>query len=194
MSTRQKVSQCINSGMELLLQGNIQAAIAALDEAEALDPSIAPWLWQRGLAYYFADRFDEGAKQFERDMAVNSRDTEESVWRFLCQARGHNLEFARSNLILPTEGDTRVPMYQALKLFQGSGTQEQVLEAVAKEPEGRKRQKAQFYGYYYIGLFHEACGNFEEAMKWIEKANSVKLNNDYMAGLCQMHELLRKNS
>jgi lipoprotein NlpI len=150
MATRQKVSQCINSGMENLLQGNIQAAIVALDEAERLDPAIDPWLWQRGLAYYFADMFEEGANQFERDMAVNSRDTEESVWRFLCHARGHNLEFARSNLILPTEGDTRVPMYQALKLFQGTGTQEQVLEAVEKEPEGRKRQKAQFYGYYYV--------------------------------------------
>lgn len=150
MDTRSQVRACISQGSAYLLSGKINEAIVKFDAAHQLDPKIDPWLWQRGLAYYFAARYQEGADQFERDMAVNSQDTEESVWRFLCQARGQNLEFARSNLILPTEGDSRIPMYQALKLFQGSGTEEEVLGAVEKVPEGPKKKKALFYGRYYV--------------------------------------------
>ena len=41
------------------------------------DNRYGPVLWQRGLSLYYAGRFDEGAAQFRRDVALNPGDTEE---------------------------------------------------------------------------------------------------------------------
>src|SRR5262245_34164770 len=77
----------IQRGMALFRLGNITAAIDDFDRAERLDPALTPYLWQRGLAYYYAARFEDGAKQFEADLTVNGHDVEETVWRYLCQAQ-----------------------------------------------------------------------------------------------------------
>lgn len=39
-----------------------------------------PYLWQRGLSLYYVGQYEEGAKQFRDDVAVNPNDTEESIW------------------------------------------------------------------------------------------------------------------
>ena len=44
------------------------------------NPAKKPYLWQRGLSLYYAERFDECAEQFAVDVAVNPDDTEEQIW------------------------------------------------------------------------------------------------------------------
>ena len=41
-------------------------------------PCRKPYVWQRGLALYYADRFTDGADQFAADVAVNPNDTRQS--------------------------------------------------------------------------------------------------------------------
>ena len=56
-------------------------------------------LWQRGLSYYYADRFKDARKQFLMDVAENPNDTEEAVWHLLAMARTEGLAKARPQMI-----------------------------------------------------------------------------------------------
>ncbi|MDD1417526.1 hypothetical protein MEN41_23965, partial [Dolichospermum sp. ST_con] len=80
----------------------ITDSIQDFDHAEKLDFQITPYLWQRGLSYYYAERFAEGAKQFEIDLTVNAQDVEETVWRYLCIAKLSGVAEAR-NCLLPVK-------------------------------------------------------------------------------------------
>jgi tetratricopeptide (TPR) repeat protein len=64
----------IQRGMTYFKLGHIAEAIADFDRAEHLNPALTPYLWQRGLAYYYARRFADGAQQFEVDLTVNKHD------------------------------------------------------------------------------------------------------------------------
>ncbi|XLT67653.1 hypothetical protein HN873_024092, partial [Arachis hypogaea] len=52
-------------------------------------------LRQRGFSLYYLDRFEEGAEQFQLDVAQNPNDTEESIWCFLCEAQLYGVDEAR---------------------------------------------------------------------------------------------------
>ncbi|MCL1471880.1 tetratricopeptide repeat protein [Argonema antarcticum] len=77
----------------------IDESIQDFDTAEKLDPKVAPYLWQRGLSFYYAEKFESGAKQFELDLSVNSQDVEETVWRYLCIARLKGVAQAKNSLL-----------------------------------------------------------------------------------------------
>lgn len=62
-------------------------------------PSQTPYLWQRGLSLYYADRFQDGADQFRRDVAVNPNDTEEAIWAFLCEVGSPAADWLRNTLV-----------------------------------------------------------------------------------------------
>ena len=68
----------IRRGMVYFKLGQIAESIKDFDQAEALDPRIKPYLWQRGLSYYYGEQFQAGADQFEIDLTVNSQDVEET--------------------------------------------------------------------------------------------------------------------
>jgi tetratricopeptide (TPR) repeat protein len=89
----------VQRGMVYFKLGAIAEAIGDFDRAEHLNPALTPYLWQRGLAYYYAGRFAEGARQFEIDLTVNGHDVEETVWRYLCQAQVQGVPAARAGLL-----------------------------------------------------------------------------------------------
>ncbi|MFM9156914.1 MAG: tetratricopeptide repeat protein, partial [Dolichospermum sp.] len=96
----------IRRGMIYFKLGKIQESIQDFDTAENLDLRITPYLWQRGLSYYYAAQFFQGAKQFEIDLTVNSQDVEETILRYLCMARLSGVTEARNSL-LPVRNDPR---------------------------------------------------------------------------------------
>lgn len=55
-------------GMNVFRQGGIDESIELFDRALEVDPSVRPYLWQRGLSLYYANRFQEGAQQFRDDV------------------------------------------------------------------------------------------------------------------------------
>ncbi|MBD2137351.1 hypothetical protein H6F32_07070 [Anabaena sp. FACHB-1237] len=177
----------VQRGMIYFKLGKIEESIADFDMAENLDFSITPYLWQRGLSYYYVDRFADGAKQFEIDLTVNSQDVEETVWRYLCIARLSGMEEARNSL-LPVKNDPRKIMVAIYDLFAGMCTVDDVLN-VGKLPG----LKGKFYSHLYVGLYYEAQGNLQLAQDYIIKAADDYKIDDYMWYLSVVHKNLRNN-
>ena len=175
----------IQRGMTSFKLGHIAEAIADFDRAEHLNPALTPHLWQRGLAYYYAERFADGAKQFEVDLTVNKHDVEETVWRYLCQAQLQSAQEARSRL-LPVQHDARPVMGWVYKLFAGQCNAE-MLCAQYRDAERRE----QFYTYLYVGLHYEAERDEPRARQYITQAAAMQVVDDYMGWVAIVHQHLR---
>jgi tetratricopeptide (TPR) repeat protein len=176
----------IQRGMFYFKLAKIEESIQDFDTAEKLDSKITPYLWQRGLSYYYAQRFAEGAKQFEIDLTVNSQDVEETVWRYLCIARLSGVTEARNSL-LPVKNDSRKIMRSVYDLFAGNCTTDDVLN-VGK----LQGVKGNFYSHLYLGLYYEAENNLELAQEYIVKAADNYKIDDYMWYLAVVHKTVRE--
>ena len=175
----------IQRGMVYFKLGSITEAIGDFDRAEHLNPALTPYLWQRGLAYYYADRFADGAKQFEVDLTVNGHDVEETVWRYLCQAQVQGAQAARASL-LPVRHDFRPVMAWVYKLFAGECDAETVL---AQYCDAGRRER--FYSALYVGLYGEAERDAARARQHITQAAEMQVVDDYMGWVALVHRRLR---
>jgi lipoprotein NlpI len=164
----------------------VAESVDAFDNLARLVPSIAPELWQRGIALYYAGRYKECRAQFELHRTVNPNDVENAAWHFLCVARAESPQKARG-AILPVGPDARVPMRQVYEMFRGKMTPEQVL-AAANQSEG------QFYAQLYIGLYFEAIGNDRLALQHITAAAADRFApaGGYMHTVAKVHLALRQ--
>src|SRR5262249_46676217 len=132
-------------GIEDFAAARIKEAIADFDRAIELEPGLAPWHWQRGIALYFANRFDDCRRQFELHRTVNPEDVENSVWHFLCVARIKGVNEARK-AYLPVHEDDRVPMMELDALYRGQSTPQKVIEkAMAGNAPAKERHVRLFY-------------------------------------------------
>jgi tetratricopeptide (TPR) repeat protein len=175
----------IRRGMVKFQLAKIDESIEDFDKAEQLDARIKPYLWQRGLSYYYAERFAEGAQQFEIDLTVNFQDVEETVWRYLCIARISGVEEARNSL-LTVKNDPRPVMRQVYDLYAGNCTPDDVLNVGISEGIN-----GNFYSHLYLGLYYEAENNLNLAQEYIVKAADNYKIDDYMWYLAQVHKTLR---
>jgi tetratricopeptide (TPR) repeat protein len=175
----------IQRGMVYFKLGSITEAIGDFDRAEHLNPALTPYLWQRGLAYYYAERFADGAKQFEVDLTVNRHDVEETVWRYLCQAQVQGVSAARASL-LPVRHDSRPVMVWVYKLFAGECDAETVL---AQHRDAGRRER--FYSALYVGLYAEAERDAARARQYITQAAEMQIVDDYMGWVALVHQRLR---
>ena len=173
-------------GMAKFTQGDVDGSIADFDAVIAAAPGRAPYMWQRGLSLYYAERLQEGSAQFRRDVAVNPNDTEEAVWAFLCEARDPRVGFdaARKDL-LAVGRDPREYMRAAYALFAGTGD-EAALRAVAANGGAAE----DFYSWLYVGLYREAKGDDAGAKAAVLAAVATPYGSrsgDYMAALAEVH-------
>ena len=167
-------------GSAHFMAGDMEASIEAFDEAIRLDPSAEPHHWQRGISYYYAERYEDGKKQFEIHRTVNPQDVENSVWHFLCAAHVIGVEAARAELI-PIDNDGRIPMMQIYALFRGELEPADVLEAAGKSRSGL------FYAHLYLGLYHEAYGREAQAREHMAKAANDYAADHYMWHVARVH-------
>jgi lipoprotein NlpI len=175
----------IQRGMVYFKRGEIAAAIDDFDTAEQLDASLTPYLWQRGLAYYYAGRFAEGVKQFTVDLTVNAQDVEETVWRYLCQAQLHGAQAARTDLY-PVRQDSRAVMQTVYQLFAG----ECEAATVLAQYDGSSRRN-RMYSHLYVGLYYEAHREAGLARRHITHAAELQVVDDYMGWVAMIHRHLR---
>ena len=145
--------------------GRFAQSAATFDEAAKMIPQEAPYLWQRGIALYYAGRYTDCRRQFESHRTVNPDDVENAAWHFLCVAREQAPDKARAAL-LPVGPDARVPMREVYQMFRGTLTPDDVLKAGGGTPSG------QFYAHLYVGLYSEAIGRKDLALKHIKEAAS----------------------
>jgi len=143
--------------------GRFTQSALTFDEAAKLIPEEAPYLWQRGIALYYAGRFTDCRRQFESHRTVNPDDVENAAWHFLCVAREQTPEKARAAL-LPVGPDPRPPMREVYQMFRGALTADDVLKAAGNS------RSAQFYAHLYIGLYSEALGRTDAARQHIKEA------------------------
>ncbi len=182
-------------GEENFKLGHITESIADFDKYLELSPADRPQHWQRGIALYYAGRYEDGRKQFELHQAVNPSDVENAVWHFLCVARGSGVDQARGSLIR-IEGDRRIPMTQIHALFAGKGSADDVIKAVnAGSPSLREMNQRLFYAHLYLGLYYEAMGERRLAQEHIFKAAEDYTADHYMGDVARVHaRMLHKQS
>jgi lipoprotein NlpI len=163
-------------------RGQIVESVAGFDILVKLVPGIAPELWQRGIALYYAGRYKDCRAQFESHRTVNPNDVENAVWHFLCVARQESPDKAKSAL-LPVGPDSRVPMREIYDMFRGVRRPEEVLAA------GGSRASGQFYAQLYVGLYFEALGNKPKALEHITAAASDRFADagGYMHTVAKVH-------
>ncbi len=168
--------------------GRIDEAAAGFDTLAALVPEAAPGLWQRGIALYYAGRYEDCRSQFESHRTVNPNDVENATWHFLCVARAESAEQARDAL-LPVGPDRRAPMAEIYEMFRGALTPVAVLEAAGGGT------LSQFYAHLYIGLYFEAVGNEERALEHIRTAAADRYaSGGYMHTVARVHlRILEQN-
>lgn len=176
----------VERGMELFVAGKIAESVAEFDRAAAADRAIEAHLWQRGIAYYYLGRYEEGRRQFEIHRSVNPADVENSAWWYLCMAKLGRREEARKKL-LPVGHDDRAPMMEVYALYAGKGSARAVLEAIERgNPADRERRMREFYGRLYLGLHADAAGDPARAREHIRAAVETRVGG-YMWEVARIH-------
>ena len=163
-------------------KGRFAESAAAFDDLAKAVPDQAPHLWQRGIALYYAGRYNDCRRQFESHRTVNPDDVENAAWHFLCVARAESPAKARAAL-LPVGPDARAPMREVYQMFRGTLTPEQVIAAAGSQPG------AQFYGHLYVGLYFEALGMKARALEHITIAAADRFERvgGYMHMVARVH-------
>jgi lipoprotein NlpI len=155
----------LNRAVDEFEQGRFAQSAATFDQLAKAIPDESPQLWQRGIALYYAGRYADCRRQFESHRTVNPDDVENAAWHFLCVAREQSPDKARTAL-LPVGPDARRPMREIYQMFQGALAVDDVLKAAGNGPAG------EFYAHLYIGLYSEAVGRKDVALKHIREAAS----------------------
>ncbi|MBI4906417.1 MAG: hypothetical protein HY820_22495 [Acidobacteria bacterium] len=182
----QSAREYVERGMQKFVRNEIAASINDFDEAAKLEPESAPHLWQRGIAYYYVKRYEDGRKQFEVHRTVNPNDVENAAWWYLCMAKLGRREEARAKL-LPVGPDDRVPMTEVYALYAGRGAEKDVLAAIAKgNPDTPERKMREFYGYLYLGLYAETHGDLKKAREMLRKSVDTQTGG-YMLAVARIH-------
>lgn len=69
--------ECVLQGMQAFRRGRVVESLELFDQAESLSNGrLTPYLWQRGISYYYLDDFSKARRQFRNDVAVNPSDVE----------------------------------------------------------------------------------------------------------------------
>jgi lipoprotein NlpI len=174
-------------GRERFKLGEIDESMADFDEFARLRPERERELWERGICYYYAGKFEQGAQQFERYQTYQDNDVENSAWRYLCMARKEGVEKARAAL-LPIRRDPRVPMMEIFALYGGKGSVEDVLKAAeAGDVEQGERSERRFFAHLYVGLYYEAAGESAKAREHILLAADKYGGRHYMKDVARIH-------
>lgn len=182
-------------GEERFFEGKIKESIDDFDEVISRVPEQDPHHWQRGLCYYYAEEYERGKAQFERHQEVNSQDVENAVWHFICAVRapGGSVASAQENLI-PIQRDSRVPMAEIHRLFAGTGSVAEVLEASKPNDDNALSDTERnhlCYAHLYLALWFEANGEQEKSNEHIRKAAYVYPMDHYMGKTALVHARLR---
>lgn len=182
--------ELFDDAVRMLFEAKPVESARAFDQFVATMPAAEPDLWQRGLAFYYAERFDDGVRQFELHRTVNPDDVENSAWHFLCVARRDGLQAARVKL-LPVGEDARVPMKEIMDLYAGRCRPADVL-AAAERGSGEARRNQLCYGHLYLGLFFEASENAAKAREHMLQAAGAYSMSHFMGKVATMHCRLRR--
>ncbi len=182
LAGEQSLRSVLDAAVQDFRAGRVERSLSGFDRVASMSPGDAPYLWQRGIAQYYAGKYRECRDMFISHRTVNPDDVENAAWHFLCVARAESPEAARKQ-ILPVGRDARLPMREVYQMFQGRMTQAQVMKAAGTDPS------AQFFARLYIGLYLEATGDREAGRTQIEIAAEDRFASvgGYMHDVARVH-------
>ncbi len=176
--------------------GRFDEAVADYDQMVKLDEKLGDSHWRRGIAYFYAGRFKDAAAQFESYHSFDQVDRENGIWRYLSQHKAYGQKKAREGL-LKYEKDDREPFPSVYKLFAGTMTPQQILDAIDKAEIGKdEREKRLFYAHLYIGLNHAVEGEDAAAQRHLRLSTlntwgpTAGYGPSYMWQVGRLHEEL----
>jgi lipoprotein NlpI len=158
-------------GYEKFKLGLIDESIADFNAYLKQFPKKEAAHWRRGISFYYAGKYAEGAKQFFDGQVAFGADVENVFWHFLCNARKEGIEKARKELLTLKGPDARVPMMQVNDLLRAKLKPEDVIKtAESADLKDGPRTEALFYAHLYVGLYYEAAGDEAKAREHLTAA------------------------
>ncbi len=178
--------ESLDRAIEDFLAGRVNESLAGFDRVILLAPQAAPQLWQRGIALYYAGRYQDCRAQFESHRTVNPNDVENPAWHFMCVAKAESPAKARAAL-LPVGPDQRSPMREIYEMFRGTMTPDAILKSAGSEPSSR------FFAELYVGLYYDATGDRTRATEHLRRAAAKEYApaGGYMHRVAELHPYLR---
>ena len=183
-------------GDALFFLGRFDETVADYEQMVTLDESLGNSHWRRGIAFFYAGRFKDAAAQFESYHSLDQVDRENGIWRYLSQHKAYGQKQAREGL-LQYEKDDREPFPSVYKLFSGTMTPQQILDAIDKAKISKdEREKRLFYAHLYIGLNHAVEGDDAAAQRHLRLSTlntwgpSAGYGPSYMWQVGRLHEEL----
>ncbi|WP_020473797.1 tetratricopeptide repeat protein [Zavarzinella formosa] len=186
-------------GGEQFKLGKVKESIEDFNTFLKASPKDEPAHWRRGISFYYAGKYDEGAKQFVDGQVAYGTDVENAFWHYLCVAKKEGIEKARKG-ILPIElgaggkfPDTRVPMKEIYDLIRAKGKPADVMTAAENAKlEGEEKTEAMFYANLYVGLNYDAEGNTAKCREHMTAAVDKYKITHYMWDVANVHLKLMK--
>ena len=164
----QEISLFSQRGDANFFLGNIAAAVDDYSRMTELDAEVDSSHWRRGIALFYAGKFDEAAGQFKRYHFFDNVDRENGIWRFLSQTKAVGLKKAQEGLLV-YEKDDREPFPDVYQLFAGTISPEELLQKIEKASiTDAEQEQRLFYAHLYIGLHASVTGQKEQALKSLE--------------------------
>jgi lipoprotein NlpI len=168
--------------------GMIQESLDDFNAYLKVYPKEEPGHWQRGISFYYAGKYTEGAKQFFDGRVVFDDDVENAFWHFLCNARKDGVDRARKYLLALEGVDNRVPMMRVYDMLQGKAKPAEVIETAEKANlEGEARTEALFYAHLYVALYYEAAGDADKCKETLTPAVEKYQIGHYMWDVANIH-------
>lgn len=200
VSKIEKARQLVVEGENAFKECQIDLSVQKFDDAIALFPdgSLTPFLWQRGISLYYADRLDDASRQFRTDVKVNPNDAEEIVWDVASRLRlqqGHSSGKESfpvpDQMSLPAGGrnERRQVMKTVYKLFRGE-IPERDLALMVGTRQGPTSASDEFYALFYLGLYCEGRGETSKAENYMRQSLKTQYarsgRRDYMVSVAKV--------
>lgn len=179
-----------------LFLGKFSGAVADYEKMIELDSDLEVSHWRLGIAYYYVNRFDQAARQFEIYHSYDHVDRENGIWRFMSQTQFKNMDIARKGL-LKYEKTDRPPYPWLYDLYAGNLKPREVFQEIAQAgfPD-RYQERVLFHAQLYVGIFLELNGRQKEALKYLRAAVANeygRATGTYMWQVARIHhDLLAK--
>lgn len=150
--------------------GRFEEALVAYERMAELDPRLASSHWRRGLARYYAGKYDEAARQFEDCHGEDGTDRENGIWQYFAQWKAHGPEQARRTMLRYDRPD-RPPFTELYAFFEGRMSGDELLADIEKAdlPQDDKAGRL-FYAHLYVGLDHSLSGHPDKALPHLRRA------------------------
>ena len=173
--------------------GHLRESLADFDREIELTPGAGPAHWRRGLTLYYAEKYQDGVKQFTTSDKAEPEDVENAIWHFLCNAKVKGLEKARGEMLKVKQDQRGEYMMKIYQLFKGEAKPEDVFAvAEAGQVDDKRRQSQRFYANYYVGMYYEAVGEPAKSLEYLKKAVEKYPIGDYMMDVARVHIKLRE--